>query len=202
MAIREFEVTIGGNRLMMHNDRLSDPLDPHSKALRAATSSKDKKTDEGQLAIARAEFEGGLYFDKEAGPYVPDKWINSMLVEGARRRKLGRIFEAHVTVRDEIHPLQYQGPRTIDGLWKAGTQFVDRRSVGNQQNRVMRTRAIFRDWKVTFLVRLLDDSAVNKEDVEMAIEDAAPYGLGDGRPMYAGKFVVVEFKEIKGKKAA
>lgn len=201
MAIKEFEVTISGNRLMMHNDRLSDPLDPYTKALKAVTA-KRNKTEEDHVAMSRAEFEGGLYFDEKAGPYIPDKWLNALVVEGARRRKLGKVFAANVSVRDEIHPLQYEGPRTVEAMWAAGTKFVDRRSVGNQQNRVMRTRPIFRDWRVTFVVRVLDDSAVNPDDLEMAIEDAAPYGIGDGRPMFAGKFVVEEFKELKAKRVA
>lgn len=195
-----YEVTLGGDRLMMRNERFVDPLDAHTKALREFTKKKNK-TDADHLELARREFLGSLYCDEKLGPYIPDKWLNEMLVEGARKRKLGRTFEASVIVVDEKHPLQYRGPRTAAALWAAGTEFVDRRCVGNQQNRVMRTRPIFRDWRVTFSLQVLDGGP-NGDDIELAIEDAGPYGIGDGRPKYAGKFALLEFKNASARKAA
>lgn len=200
MAIRDFEVVIGGSRLMMHNIRLADVLDPFTKALKAATSSRDRRTDEGQVAISYAEFMGGLYCDAKAGPYAPDTWLAAMVLQGAKKQKLGKVAAANIVIVDEINPIQYDGPRTPEGLWKAGSRFVDRRGVGNQKNKIMRTRPIFRDWSIRFVVRLLDDRTLNPEDIRAAIEDQGPYGIGDGRPMVAGKFALVSFKEIKGKK--
>lgn len=192
---KQFEATIAGPRLMMHNVRLADPLDRYTKALKALTSNK-KKSDEDHIEIGRMEFEGGLYFDPAIGPYVPDIWLTAMLVEGARKRKKGKTFEAHVSIPDEKHPLVYDGPRTVDGLWDAGSRFVDRRGVRVQQAKLMRTRPIFRDWKVTFRIQLLECD-LNPSDIEAAILDAGPFGIGDGRPMYAGKFTLESFKGAK-----
>lgn len=194
MTQRIFDVVIGGKKLMMHNVRLADPLDEHSKALKAVTSSR-KKSDEDHVLISRLEFIGGLYHDKGLGPYVPDSWLSAMLVEGARKRKLGKLFEANVSVVDDRYPLLYEGPRSVDELWTAGT-FADRRGVVVGMAKTMRTRPLFRQWRVGFQVALLE-CELNPEDVETAIVAAGPYGIGDGRPMLAGKFALLSFAEAK-----
>lgn len=191
---RQFDVTIKGSKLMMHNVRLSDPLDNFTKALKAFTGNR-KKSDEDHVEISRIEFEGGLYFDPKVGPYIPDTWLNAMLVEGARKRKLGKLFEANVSVAEERNPLKYDGPRTVEGLWKDG-RFADRRGVVVGQAKTMRTRPIFRDWSVSFRIQLLE-CELNADELETAILNAGPYGIGDGRPMLAGKFSLESFAEVK-----
>jgi hypothetical protein len=190
---RSFDVTIGGSRLMMHNAQLSDPLNHYAKALKAFTGNR-KKSDEDHVEIGRIEFEGGLYFDPDIGPYIPDHWLNAMLVEGARKRKLGKLFEANVSVAEERHALQYAGPRTVEALWASG-KFADRRGVVIGQAKTMRTRPLFRDWKVSFRVQLLE-CELNADEIETAVLNAGPYGIGDGRPMLAGKFALVSFHEV------
>lgn len=191
---RRFDVTIRGPKLLMHNVRLADPLDDYAKAMKTLTGNR-KKSDEDHAEISRIEFHGGLYFAADIGPYIPDSWLSAMLVEGARKRKLGKPFEANVSIAEERNPLSYTGPRTVEGLWSAGT-FVDRRGVVIGQAKTMRTRPLFRDWKVTFQVHLLE-CELNAEEVETAICNAGPYGIGDGRPMLAGKFALESFVEVK-----
>ncbi|MEB4734046.1 hypothetical protein OXV40_33915, partial [Burkholderia contaminans] len=51
----------GSSPLMMHSDKLANPLAAETKAHRELTG-KRKKTDEDHVAIARSEFLAGLYW--------------------------------------------------------------------------------------------------------------------------------------------
>jgi len=187
-------------RLMMHNEQLADPLNEFAKGLKSYTSKK-KKTDEDHLKIAEVEFQGGLYFDDEVGPYVPSSWLMGMLIEGARRNRLGREFESFVIVDEDRVPLKYSGPRTREGLW-SDKRFMDRRCVGNMGNRVVRTRPRFDNCSIKFTLRIFDGGP-NLDSVEEALNIAGQaVGIGDGRPRFAGKFVVESFEPVKAKKAS
>lgn len=184
------DVQIKIPKLLMHNEQLADPLNDYTKMLKAVTS-KRKKTDDDHIEIARIEYQGGLYHDEKFGPYVPDKWLHSMLIEGARRNKMGKEFESFIQIEQEINPLAYKGPREREKLWKE--KFYDRRCVGNQMNRVVRTRPRFLNATLPFSIIILEggpDIAVVREATDVA---SVAVGLGDGRPRFAGKFFVEKF---------
>ncbi len=181
-----FTITITGTAaLLMHNGRLADPLDPATKALKAATG-KRTKTDADHEEISRVEFAGGLYLDPDIGPYLPADNIWKTLQVAARKSKQGKQVEEGVIIISEVNPLSYDGPRDLDGLW-ANKNFVSRRTVVNQRNRVARTRPIFQQWKVA-ADGILDESALNLGDLRTIAERAGNLvGLGDWRPRY-GRF--------------
>jgi hypothetical protein len=191
-----FKVTIEGIRpLLMHNGRLSDPLDEHTKRLKVAAKQKNK-SDDDHRHTARLEFEGGLYHDSKLGPCMPSDNLQAMIERGATRRKLGKEFKAHVSVEmpegDTIgFPVKYKGPRDIETMW-TNRAFVFTKGVRVGQSRVMRTRArIPTGWTCTFGVEVLA-GGVSKEQLSQAITDAGLYqGLGDWRPRY-GRFVLKE----------
>lgn len=196
-----YEVAIRGQRLMMHNEQLANPFNEYTVEL-AKVSKKRGKSIEDHLAIAEIEFQGGLYFDAKAGPYVPARCLNKMLVMGARRRKLGKMFEQMVMVDREVNPVEYAGPRTRKELWAAlddsgNRLFADQRLVGINAARTLRTRALFRDWRVVFQVKVLD-GAVDRSDLATALEASEPMGLLDGRPVYAGQFTVESMEVANG----
>lgn len=194
-----FEIVIGGERLMMHNDQLANPFNEYTQEL-AKVTHKRKKTLEDHEEAAKIEFQGGLYFDDKAGPYMPAHCLHKMMIEGAKRRKLGNRFAESLLVENEINPVEYEGPRTRDGLWKARETFAYQRLVGvggRGKARVLRTRPMFRDWKIRFVVKVTDPGAVNPEDIRNALEAAECIGLGDGRPLYAGQFTVRGFEKVK-----
>ena len=186
------KATIKGTSLMMHNGRLADPLDPFAKALKVE-SKRRGKSDADHEAVAEAEFRGGLYHDEELGPYIPAEWIHAALIEGAKLSKLGKLFKSSVVVNGAKFPLKYKGPRDVDSLAK-NVKFRDRRCVRVGQSKVMRTRPVFHDWSVSFEVLIVGE-ALNVDDVKVALRNAgAMVGMGDGRPMFAGKFEVVSFE--------
>jgi hypothetical protein len=194
MGDRIYNVTIEGIRpLLMHNGRLCDPLDEHTKKLKTASKQRNK-SDDDHIHVARVEFEGGLYHDDKIGPYVPSDNLQATIEKGAARRKLGKVFKAHVGVDmpDGDAPgfaLKYKGPRDIEGLW-SDRSFVFSKGARVGQSRVVRTRARFATgWQLAFRVEVLADG-VTKDQLKQAITDAGLYeGLGDWRPRY-GRFVV------------
>lgn len=186
--MKKYQLTGTGTRpLLLHNVRLASPMNPYAKRLKALNS-KRVKTDEDRLAMARVEFEGGLYFDEALGPYIPGPNVLACLIEGAKIKRWGRKVERGVQVMDFAIPLIYQGPRDIDGLWGGGeSEFVDIRPVTVQTSKVDRCRPIFHDWVFETEV-LLDESALDPDDFAEVVKLAGSMaGLGDYRRAY-GRF--------------
>lgn len=171
--------------LLMHNGRLSNPMDPYTKRLKELTGARTK-TDETHAAIMRAEFEGGLYWDEDLGPYLPAEMVEAGIKEGGRVSKNGKKIEAGVFIMESRVRLDYEGPRSIDGLYP---KFSKVSGVRVQKNRVIRTRPCFHNWSATFTLQAVPD-LVNEEDIIRAIEDAGRVkGIGDWRPR-CGRFVL------------
>lgn len=184
----------GGSALLMHNERLADPIDPFVQALSEITG-KRKKAIADHEEIAYIEFLGGLYTTPslnyplngvEAIPCVPAWNVLRCLQDGAKRHKRG------ADVLRGIHPLVedatliYEGPSDPEKLWQSG-KFSLRKSVGVQRNRTMRTRPLFIDWQAELDVEV-DDTVFDLHSLKKAWSDAGVYsGLGDMRPVY-GRF--------------
>ncbi len=183
----DFTITIQGTApLLMHSSRLSDPLDPASKALKKV-SSKRSKTDEDHAAVAEAEFRGGLYLDPDVGPYIPGENIMASLVAGAKLNKLGVKVTRGLLIKSDVNPIVYTGPRDADGLW-ADSNYAHRASVKVGTSRVIRTRPIFREW-LTEAEGTLDESQLDITELSAIAENAGAFiGLGDWRPRF-GRFI-------------
>ena len=133
-------------RLVMHNERLADPLDEFTRAI-AAISKKRNKTEADHLAIGREEFLGGLYMNGN-GRCMPAWNILRCLQDGAKRQKRGVDVLRGVYPMDEHADVRYEGDteRDPEELWKLGENTL-RKTVGIQRSRTMRTRPIFTDWQ-------------------------------------------------------
>lgn len=173
--------------LLMHNVQLASPRNVYAKKLKALNS-KMKKTDEDLLEIAQVEFMGGLYFDDALGPYLPSYNLRCCLVAGAKQNRAGKKVERGVTMQDAQLPLLYDGPRTMEGLWKDDA-FVDIRSAAVQRSRVDRCRPRFDDWALEADI-LLETSILPLDEFRVIADKAGAYeGLGDFRAQF-GRFEV------------
>lgn len=183
----EFNITITGTApLLMHSSRLSNPLDPATKAIKKV-SGKRTKTDDDHLELARLEHAGSLYFDETIGPYIPSDNIWRSLFDGAKKHKFGVKVKEGVVFQTDVNPLSYNGPRSIDGLWE-DENFRHTASVKVGTARVTRTRPMFREW-ITEATGLLDPNVLDLEDLRMIAETAGSLiGLGDWRPRY-GRYI-------------
>jgi hypothetical protein len=182
----QFRITLTGTaELLMHNARLSNPLDPAAKAMKTVTS-KRKKTDDDHEELARLEHFGSLYYDPEIGPYIPGQNVERALVDAGKVTKSGIKVTRGVFISTNINPLAYAGPRDPDGLWE-DENFRHIASVKVQQSRVMRCRPMFRTWR-TAAEGTLDTAVLSLEELRSIADTAgAMIGIGDYRPRY-GRF--------------
>lgn len=176
--------------LLMHNPRLADPLDTHTRELKTYTG-KRVKTDEDYETMSRLEFYGGLYITEGTGPYMPGFAIEATLVNGARITKQGKQVERGLFVTDDAVPVLYRGPRTAEEMWAAGTfRSVLQVRVGTK--RVSRTRPIFTEWVLEANAEM-DPGQLNLDKLQTIATDAgAMVGIGDYRPRYGRFSAVVE----------
>ena len=190
--MNKLHVKIRGIRpLLMHNPRGANPADPLTRKKKELTG-KRKKTDEDYELIGKLEFQQGMYYDEEVGPYVPADWLIGMIQSGAKANKNGKKVLAGVDIEDEINPLIYEGPRTMEKLLD-DVRFWDTRPVNVINNKVMRVRPRFQRWELAFTI-LYYPQVIDKDELTMALNDACIFkGLGDYRPRY-GKFEIVETK--------
>jgi hypothetical protein len=181
----DFTITLTGTApLLMHNSRLSNPLDPATKALKKVTS-KRQKTDDDHEQIARLEFAGGLYLDPDVGPFIPGENIARCLVDGAKLTKMGVKVTRGVFISTDVNPLSYKGPRAEQSLWDQGWRHMASVKVGT--SRTMRCRPWFPEWAVQ-AEGVLDPAVLELDDlVTIASNAGSLIGLGDWRPRF-GRF--------------
>ena len=76
----DLTVTIKSNGpMLMHSDRLVDPLSAESKAHKALTSDRKlKATDEGKIAIARSLYMSSFYLDDKGTIILPMMHVSPM----------------------------------------------------------------------------------------------------------------------------
>jgi hypothetical protein len=175
--------------IILHSDRLCNPLDPLTKTLKQYTS-KRKKTDDDLLEIARIEWMGGLYYDESVGVYIPGQNVEATIQNSAKLQRRGQDVKRGLMVVEHMIPLEYDGPKKPEILFGDGdTEFVDMRSVVVQRARLMRCRPIFNKWAIEFSVGY-NPEIFNKDDVIELIKNGGELiGLCDMRPRY-GKFKV------------
>lgn len=193
MAMDTIGLTLTSTRpLLVHNARLSDPLDPIVKEMKIISKKGVKKTEDDIEELARLEFLGSLYFHSDLGPVIPGENIYRLLVDAARLTKDGKRIERGVQVLDAESPILYNGPRDVAGLW-ADKNFVSRKSVKVTTSRVIRTRPQFLNWALDVELAF-DTNIIDREDILRIADSAGSYvGLGDWRPVY-GRFSAEEKK--------
>ena len=185
MAHVRFKFT-GTAPLLMCNERLANPLDPMARDI-SKVAKKRNKTESDYELLAKLEFAGGIYHREDTGPFAPATWIDKSLENSAKREKLGTVFRSYCRCVEDILPIQYEGPRTIDALWSK--KFYDQRCVGIQARKTLRTRPCFQEWDLECTI-LYDEAALEEEQVIRAAERAGyAVGIGDYRPRF-GRFSV------------
>lgn len=172
-------VGTGSTPLIMHSDTLSDPLSAATKDFKKI-SGKRAKTDDDHEALARMEYEAGLYLGADGRVVIPLRNLTKCLIEGARVTKSGAKIERGVVGVGVETELIYSGPRTPADLYKDG-RFVSRMSVRVGTAKTMRVRPIFREWG--FVAEYAIDPAVIDDEhfLEIATTAGSLIGLGDFR---------------------
>lgn len=176
---------VGASPLMMHSDRLANPLLPETKAHKQLTA-KRKKTDDDHMAIAHSEFISGAYFDPSIGFYIPGHCFDATFLNGAKLQKLGVIWKRGATVLTDRARLLHEGPDTPEKLWR-DPQYIDCRGIRVGSSKIMRYRPVFHKW-ATDLEIAFDPDVIALGDVQKTIEDGgALIGVCEMRPRF-GRF--------------
>ncbi len=170
----------GETPLMLKSDRTVDPFDRYVIAMKPLKDKK-KKTDEDNHLLRRLEWESGLYMDDVLGPFVPGWNVIRSLRDGAAMLKKGKDVLRGV-ISDEKIRIDYEGPRDVDGMYKAGA-FVDvRRIVNNGGGATMRARPRFDKWSLMMALDF-DEHMISRPDLLASFERAGKFaGIGEYRP--------------------
>lgn len=189
--MKTFKASIRGiTPLMMHSERLADPTQEVTRALKKLTA-KRNKTEEDLLFLKRAEWEGGMYQDESGAPAVPIDWILAVLLGGAKKSKQGPLVKAGVfSGLERFFPLTFDGPKDIEEMWSAG-KYCDYRGVKVGQAKVMRARPVFPGWSLDFSVEYDPDTVDGGVIEEALVKAGSLLGMGDYRPRF-GRFEVTE----------
>jgi len=189
----KLEVKIKGvSPLILHSNQTADPLNEHTKAIKKVSSVR-KKTDKDHEQLAELEWRAALYVNDDGKVIVPGDCIKAMLIESAKKQKLGKAFKPAVFCFDDAL-VEYDGPKNIDKLYESG-KFISRAVVKVMQARIVRTRPIFHDWKLTFTLDYLP-TEIDVDQVKDAMITAGRLiGLCDWRPVH-GRFEVESFTNI------
>ena len=186
-TLAERSYTIRGVRpLVMHNARLSDPLNEWARSV-AEISKKRNKTEDDLMELARREWFGGLYLNAKGEPIIPESNLERMLRDAAAKTKRGKDVQSSLIV---IEPavLKYTGPKDAEAMWASGN-YVLRASCKVGQQRVIRSRPCFNEWSLTFVVSF-DTTVLEARDVDGFVELAGSrIGCCDWRPKH-GRFVM------------
>ena len=186
MEIIKIKIT-GTSPLLMHSDKLANPLNPATKAHKELTG-KRKKTDDDHLAIAKSEFLAGFYYSKDAGIYIPGQNLDATFLAGAKLQKMGTLWKRGALVMTDRAKLIYEGPKEPEKLWEI-PDFVDVRGVKVGTAKIMRYRPIFLDWSTSLEISFNPD-VINLNEVKKAVSDSgALIGVCEYRPRF-GRFSV------------
>ena len=186
---------VGETALLMHNNRLANPLDKYSQEI-SKKSGKRKKTIEDIWELARIEWEGGLYFyDGEIK--LPDRVINKCFERGATKQKNGMLWKTGCFIQEDYCSLGYKGSKiSVEEVEEVPNPALDNHfkkhmyqvmvKVGTAS--ILRTRPLFEDWSC-FVTVSYDSSVMNKESLIQAAKDAGRLvGLCDWRMEKGGQF--------------
>lgn len=147
---------------------------------------KRTKTEEDLATISDLEWEIALYWNDEVGVHVPVECIAASIINGAKSIKKGKDVERYTDVQGMHIPLDYGAKLSLDELRK-DYKFRDVRAVAVKRARVIRTRARFTKWSLTFDLTY-DEQKIDIDTIVQAVDYAGKYvGLCDYRPKY-GKF--------------
>lgn len=204
-------ITIRGTSPMLHHSaRLVDDLDPICIEKKRLTDKKTAKTAADKARLAYLDFLGGLYWDEERKcVYIPDAALTECIrrAAGLCARGAGRSAVNGIEVVEENPQLIFDAPKgkklSPEILYGDGrTSFVDRRAIKQQASRLMRVRARFNDWSVSFTLDVDEQIVRDAETVREWLETAGyQCGLGDYRPSAPkpgkfGRFEVTRFEVL------
>ncbi len=183
-------VTIEGVApLLMHNISLADASNPITKEI-SKIAKKRPKTEADMAELSRLEFLGGLYTNAESRVVIPAKLLTATIINGAKKLKQGPAAKAGIFLAKASFVLDYDGPNSPEDLWE-DKRFVHKEFAKVGMAKILRTRPVFEEWRVTFSLDFLDDVCDESQIIEYITLAGRLVGIGDWRPQH-GRFKIVD----------
>jgi hypothetical protein len=190
----QYECELSGDSLIMHNGQTANPLNSFSKAMKEI-SGKRKKTDADYEAMSNIEYQAGLYLNSKNEVIIPSRVLESVLVEGAKKSKEGKLALSGMFVDTDAILIYEGGPMNIKQLMESPEHRICV-AVRVGMAKVMRTRPHFKDWTAKFKVSV-NEQVANEAQLKRWLEDAGSYvGIGDWRPRH-GRYEMLSFKAVR-----
>ena len=196
--MQNIKVKISGNgAVLMHSNKGANPLSKEAKGMKDLQSKK-KKTDSDYMALARMDWESGLYLN-DGVVVMPAQNIEKCFIQGARRSKNGKQFEGGVLLKEDYCPMEYRGTKikttNRNGVFPDPqldnfcTEHSWQEMVKIGKNQVLRTRPIFYEWSCEATI-MFDENILNERVLYACAVDAGNLiGLCEKRPKL-GRFSV------------
>ena len=178
--------------LLQHDDKMANPFNDYTKRMKAI-SSKRKKTDDDLMEMARIEWVASLYHTERKGYYMKAECIEAAMLAAAKDKKLGKAFQAAVSVPDD--PVFHFEHESLppEELFRMDA-YRDFRTVKVQRAKILRCRPIFCDWHCDVDI-WYEESRWNERELKDVVDFAGRYvGICDYRPKF-GRFKAIEIKQ-------
>lgn len=188
-----FKLT-GDSGLLMHNNRLANPLDKYTQLIKTK-SGKRKKTIEDIMELARIEWEGGLYLH-DGEVKIPARAINKCFERGATKQKNGMRWKTGCMMDRDYYAVEYPNKIKIQESKEIPNPALDKfYEANNFQMMVrvgtaslLRTRPLIEKWSITVGI-LFDGATMDRDGLVQAAKDAGRLvGLCEWRPEKGGQF--------------
>lgn len=167
--------------MLMHNVQLGDPENFYVREIGRLNALKTKITDDQRAERDYLKWRGGFYVDDAETPVLPAANVFRSLQQAAALTRNGKDIERGLVMLDEHAELDYDGPRTPEGMWGGGkSKFVDRRMARVNRAPVVAVRPRFDVWSATFRFNL-DEDVMSMDDFEFIAEKA-------GRMIHIGDY--------------
>ncbi len=180
---------VGTKPLLLHNVDLANPLNPWARKMTELRGTPSKRrTEKWHEEMAYANFMGALYDIPDIdGIALPAENARRSLIDAAKASRLGTQVQRAVMVTVAAVQLIYDGPRTPQQMWEAGTFHLTRmiRGTGGASPT---TYPIFREWAIKVPFEL-DETLLNVRDLtEIAQRAGRIEGLGASRKQGYGRY--------------
>lgn len=202
MDLKDLNVSmIGLSPYVMAHCLLANPVHPLTRAFKKF-SQKRGKTDQDHRIIGDFEWLGSCYTDEpielvldgykisiknDPVVRVNADWIWYMLQNAAGRKR--EKFKAGIFIEDEDCVFRNGTDNKVRTLFQRPEYRISK-IVKQQKNRVLRTKALFVQWRVDIRLRYLTSVIDNDDTILTAFRNAgALIGFGDFRPKF-GRFRV------------
>ena len=178
----EVNVEIEGITPLLMNRFIEDEEIPKKKGEQKETEEDAKKR---------------LYLNEKGEIIVPSEWLlramdrvsSEFKVEGMKRATYKSLLAGNIFIEPEAIKIEPQE-------W-----IVDKRSVviPATRGRIMKYRPKFNQgWKLKFKIKVFDDRIKKEVLYHILVEAGRRAGIGDGRTIGMGRFIVKSFEKEKG----